>query len=796
MPVIGAGPNDSVWIIGCTPGGSFNENIYAWSSNLGTWQQVSGSAATISVGADGTPWAINGTTHSIYEYVSSWEHVGPNGFTFYDTSKGVNRTWSGEIHDIAVPNGGGFVVAGATAGGVWESVLGWFPIADVGAGVTPAGQAPPAGPTMSIGSVELKPSDANTLVVGTGVDGQLNDGTNQIGNGIWYTHNAEASQPSWTEALCNGGRCPSPVVRVRYSADSSKLYAAVGASSIQGTPAKLFIGTESNGTISLSAAGSSCLPSPGDTFTDLVVDPNNASTLYLGVSHEGLYLSTDAGTTCVHYGQLPLLSGNASSITTIALAITSSNPAFLYASVAGNTNPSGTDFQGIFGTTAYLLPNWDVVVSGGDYNTLNSQGQHDWALATDPSGATILAGGVSVTRYTGCQPSGCAGSAQLDVGHADQHTIYWAPTGIVYVANDGGVFTSQDQGVTWQESINTLGVANEVSVAVAPNHIFASAWDMGGYYSLDSGSSWSSVTAIEGGDGHQFLVDPSNTSLAYHCMSITAGPNSAQRYRFDGTSWVEVDSAPVGSNGNPCNLAKGYYSSLFTIYQNTIFRSFSNGDNGTWLSYLTSFSPASPPWAISVSNEVYPTVYVTLSGAPTLQVSPNGGAWQTATTPTGWPVGYAVAGGGGVQGGAAMELDPVTSDLYIVGEGGATNPPAVVYKSPVASHGTSWNQLTGIDGLKLNPNEIVNTIAVDPGSHAVVVGTEGRAQAGLLRLNNPDVSDSGSTSHHWRPWVQGLPNTHQPVKWIAGQYETGVYYYYLASWGRGIWKREARGGDF
>ena len=40
-PVIGAGPNDSLWVLGCTPGGP-NDSIWAYSTNLGTWQQVSG----------------------------------------------------------------------------------------------------------------------------------------------------------------------------------------------------------------------------------------------------------------------------------------------------------------------------------------------------------------------------------------------------------------------------------------------------------------------------------------------------------------------------------------------------------------------------------------------------------------------------------------------------------------------------------------------------------------------------------------------------------------------------------
>ena len=91
------------------------------------------------------------------------------------------------------------------------------------------------------------------------------------------------------------------------------------------------------------------------------------------------------------------------------------------------------------------------------------------------------------------------------------------------------------------------------------------------------------------------------------------------------------------------------------------------------------------------------------------------------------------------------------------------------------------------------------TITVDSSSRTPIVGTNGTAApssvygaATVYRLNNADVGD---TSHHWRPWVNGLPVGTQDISWMTGQYENGVFYIYAATWGRGIWKREARGGD-
>ena len=123
------------------------------------------------------------------------------------------------------------------------------------------------------------------------------------------------------------------------------------------------------------------------------------------------------------------------------------------------------------------------------------------------------------------------------------------------------------------------------------------------------------------------------------------------------------------------------------------------------------------------------------------------------------------------------------------------------YKTKVGNYGSTWTALTGTTNAipgQLKQTEIVDAIFVDSSSRAVIVGSNGTAPsnaygpATVWRLNNADVVDA---SHHWRPWVNGLPVGTQPINGLSGQYENGVFYIYAATWGRGIWKREARGGD-
>ena len=801
VPTFAAAPNDSLWVIGCTPG-TLNDTIWGYSTNAGQWQQVPGQSYTISVSADGTPWVIDGVSWNIYEWTSSWTSLGPNGFSFY--YNGSLLTWSGEVHDVAVSAGGGEIIAGATAGGVWQGLYGlsfnWFPIGDVGGGVTAQGQTPPAGPNMSIGTVAIKPNDATTVIVGTGASGKVNNSTNGIGNGIWYTHTATTYPTTWRQAWCDGygNSCPSPVVKIRYSADSSTIFAA--------TAYHLYIGSEDGaGNINFISADPTC--QPGYQFTDLVTEPNSSTTFYAGVAHVGVLQSTNGGASCTSSVPGPLYSGGgASSITNVALAIASTQPSRFFASVAGpciygNDPQQCNDFQGIFELTAW--PNsWRTMVTADPlgYPGLRSQGGHDWALATDPTnGTTILAGGVGLWQFSGCGLfSNCQGAVQASIGHGDYHAVVWAGSR-VYAVSDGGLFFSDDGGATLNATLNTLGVANEVSVAVSPSFTYASAWDVGAHYAGSNGA-WFGATSGSVNislDGHQVLVDPANPTNGYECQNKLSG--SATRFSFNGTTWTPIDSAPIGSDLGPCNLAKGYYSSLFTIYGTTVYRSFDNGTS--WLQYLPSFSTA--PWSILATNEYYPSVYVTLSGVPALQVSPNGGAWQATALPPGWPSGYRIGGNGqSIEAGSTVAIDGATNDLYLVGTNGSSSG-ALVYMSPAATHGASWNPLTGTGVLQFNQGEVVNSLAVDSAARSVIVATEGTATsprpgAGIWRLNNPDVVEStfGTATHHWRPWVQGLPNATQPVEWLTGQYENGVYYYYAGTWGRGVWKREARGGDF
>ena len=760
---IGAGPNATPWVIGC------DDHPYRWTGTQ--FVQASTTTGTeISVGADGTPWLTN-SQNQISQYVSSWQFVGPQGFLVN------NLPYTGEIHDIDAtgPN----LVVGATAGGVWQEGAfgGWTPIADVGSA---------QGPNASAGTVAVKPGDQSTIIVGTGVTGTLNNGTNAFGNGIWFTHDGGAT---WSGAICDGSaaNCPRQVTKIRY-ANAGTVYVA-GLQSI-------LKGSEQNQVLTFQTQWSS----PTSNVTDLVVDPNDkgASTVYFAVipapgqaqGAQGVYRSTTGGSNPVLSSPTPPpISSNP--ITYIALAITASTGGvagvtgvYAMSAASGLPNKDYPNFNGIAYTDNSRWPTWNPMTpqptSSFSNGNLDSQLGHNWALAIDSTGATILAAGRNLFRGSNCAYAHCDTWAQVDHNnvtpslHDDYHALAFSTTspGVAFAANDGGIYSSSDSGLHWSDAINTLGVANETGLDVDGSAIYATAWDVGANFTNDSGASWHGNGSVSGG------VDMQNALLAggnaYLCRARTSTKRWTARISDVNASWTERDNAPVASDGLTCFMAQSANSPLFTSYKNAVYTSTTGG--ASWVQYQQT------PWPAGLlavtAQDIPPTVYVSQLGGTGFQVSRLGGLFQSITV---LPPNHNVA---------FLALNRDSDNLYVLGSIGNPGRGGVVYET--SDRGQTWTQLTG----NLNPGELVSSAAWDPSTRAAFVGTQGTAAAGMYKLVNPTVRNQ---SIQWVPWVTGLPVAEQPVSWLAGQYEingnVSNYYVYAATWGRGIWKRAAIGSD-
>ena len=550
-PVLAAGPNDELWDIGCTTGTGGNVVEY-YSKIDNVWTQTSNAAVTISVSADGTPWVVD-SNQTIWEYVTEWVAVGPNGFSF--TQNNVTTQLSGEIHDIDVASRNGRVTIGARAGGVWQYLtnLGyWYSAGDVGAGVGFQGtqwQAPPA-PMNAVESVTAKPANSDIVIVGTGVASRAN-GFAQFGNGLWWTSCVSCSTVFWNPSNV-AGTFPASVVKVRYSANGAYVYAI--------SPTNLYVSQDDGAHFTMK----SCTPQSTHQFTDLVVDPHDATIAYVGVTGEGVYQVTGGGAACNPGQPPPLMTPPTSSITAVALAMTSSS--VLYAAIAGTANGYGCDFQNIDATStaAWTTPSpWTVATAastmqGSSFGSLNSDLNRVWALGTNSTGSVVILGGVGLYRGTGCTPTNCTlSSVPIEItqpGHADHHAVRWQPnTSTVYVGNDGGIFKSTNDGATWT-SLNSLNVSQTLSADVNGTNVFGASWDVGLF--------WSNGGPFQGGivgDGAQAIADK-NTTYGYFSFDY-----ASSRFRWDGTNISNIDK-PIATvtSKQPALLSKALHGDLFS----------------------------------------------------------------------------------------------------------------------------------------------------------------------------------------------------------------------------------------
>jgi hypothetical protein len=119
----------------------------------------------------------------------------------------------------------------------------------------------------------------------------------------------------------------------------------------------------------------------------------------------------------------------------------------------------------------------------------------DQVTLVDPTNADVLyAGGLPLFRW-----NGATWADITDNTHVDQHAIAWAGTRLV-VGNDGGVFSTIDNGVNWTKHNTGLVITQFYFGSVHPtNATFA----LGG--SQDNGvEKWagtSAWTSMYGGDG-------------------------------------------------------------------------------------------------------------------------------------------------------------------------------------------------------------------------------------------------------------------------------------------------------
>jgi photosystem II stability/assembly factor-like uncharacterized protein len=559
---------------------------------------------------------------------NAWVSLGP--------TNGAGRTLS-----IAVdPTVAGSAIVGTAGGGAWKTT-------NAGATWTPLTEGIP---NLAIGAVAIAPSNPSIIYLGTGEAGPNGDRIPGIG----------------LLASSDGG--------ITWTLPSSVLATGFHRISVHpSNPLELVVGTNSgayrstaglNGPWTQVIAGG-VIPGFGQV-ADIVRDPTNAQILYaatwdgancsktscpgpLTVSPPTVMKSTDGGKTWTAAASgLPVSAGGTSRVSRISLAIAGSSPQTLYASL------STVDISGSSGEVCHVYKTTDgaatwtettLATTASVRTFLSAQAGYDNTIAVNPNDPNVvIAGGV---RYAKSTDGGLTWTVPVFAGttavHSDAHDLRYDAANMLFIANDGGVWTSADNGAHADAKNTGLVTRQFYFVANDPanrNRVYGGLQDNGTIRRPDSGGTdWDSLI---GGDGIDCIVNPAVPAMMFGSVqnellfrTVAAG-TARPVFRVITPVFPSGELVPFRTliAGDPSNPA---------VYYTPSFRLWKTSDAGeTWLP-LPIVTTDGSGWvfdrsisAIAISRNHPEILMVSFAGSAIVYRSTNGGA-SWARTVSGLP---------------------------------------------------------------------------------------------------------------------------------------------------------------
>jgi len=429
---------------------------------------------------------------------TGWTNIGPfplaNGQTNSTETPVSGRTIAIAVH----PTNADIVYVGTAQGGLYRSTNGgqtWTQLFDTA-------------DSQVIGAIAIAPSNPEIVYVGTGENGQCGSGC-YAGVGVYRIDNASTTatltgpiNPQITTGVTTTvtynaftGRSISEILVAPN--DPSVIFVAT-ASAIVGNPNQapqggtvpplglrgLFrinnatgpiVGMTIAKLIVTAQPGGFDVPSTGNrSIMDLALDPVDptGNTIVAFVNGNsvagdgGVFRSTNALTTGTFtQTHIPVTSAirGEFSVTRVGGVTTM----YLAAGETGATAGCTGAGQGSVRKSIDGGVTWSARLAGGS-GFCDGQCFYDIAVASDPSdpNKVMIGGNVpgACTRSNGRSTDGGATFPEASTGlHADSHALAYAPSNpnVVYAGNDGGIFRSDDNGLTWTSLNNRTFVATQ-----------------------------------------------------------------------------------------------------------------------------------------------------------------------------------------------------------------------------------------------------------------------------------------------------------------------------------------------
>jgi photosystem II stability/assembly factor-like uncharacterized protein len=665
------------------------------------------------------------------ETTANWTAMGP-------TSSLGGYEGVGRINCIAFhPTIANTFFVGSPGGGLWRTTDGgttWTCLTD-------------NLPVLGVTSIAIDPTTPNTMYIATG-DGYGNFDTKSVGvlkstdGGVTWN----STGLSWTQ---NQQR-------------------VIGAMAIHPTNPQILLAATSVGIFRTANGGSTWSQITTFHTQDIKFKPGDPTIVYAtsyGGTTGNVYRSTDTGATFTKitnfttFNRINLAVTPADANLVVALCSKSSDNGFggLYTS----TN-SGASFTLKYSAATKNLLGWSA--AGNDSG---GQGWYDLSVAVSPTNAsTIIVGGVNTWRSTDggttfnqitAWTSGSTWNPNnVAVVHADKHFHAYHPinTGTLYECNDGGLYRSTNNGTSWTDITNGLGITQFYRLSNAQtdaNQVLCGAQDNGTKRRASAGT-WSMAT---GGDGMEAIIDHTNASYMY--ASYAQGVIYRSTNGFSTSSYTTISAnipggQPTGAWVTPYVMSQTNASMLFAGYKD-VFRTTDRGTSWTKISTnLSTTDLISLAVAPNDNNTIYAASYTKIYRTT------NGGTnWSDISA--GLPFASAKM--------TYITVHPTNSQtLYVTFSGYSSG--NKVFKS--TNGGTSWTNISGT-----LPNLPANCITIDKnGNEALYVGMD----VGIFYRD--------ASMNDWVAFNQGLPNV--IVNELEIQYSSGKIR--AATYGRGLWQSD------
>lgn len=647
------------------------------------------------------------------------------------TSIGPNNN-GGRMTSIAPhPTTAGTLLVGAAGGGVWrttDSGATWSVLTDsVG--------------NLAVGAVAYIPSDPTKIYVGTGENAYNFDGITGIG--LLYSSDSGAH---WT--------LPSSVIAQRFfrisvnPGNPLEIVAATSSGLLRSTNGQNGPWTNP-ATIPHDSSGA--LKAYGDV-TDLVRDPSNSAVLYATTYDRGFWCdlfgcgnpnnwfsprvmkSVDGGATWSESSSGLPTSSSSARVSRMSIAIAPSSPSTLYAAFDQYGANSGNTLSYVYKSTNGGA-SWSPTALSGVANAngyLGTQSWYDNAIVVSPVDPnTAIAGGVYYVKTT--DGGATWTTATLANIHVDCHDLRYDNANTLFVANDGGVFSSTDNGSTTTNRNANLVTEQFYTLAMDAanrNRMFGGLQDNGTQRRPDAaGTNWDFVF---GGDGFDCQVNadaPSQVMMSWQGGNLIRSQNataSADSFvvTYRNPPWPAGEGTPFATKvvADP-NAPATLYTSTYRLWKSTAFGDgwaplpTTTTDGSSWSTTLISAIAIAPGNSQIIMVSKFDAVFLSTNGGTSWTqvisgLPPSRNVNSIAIDPTNSSTAYAALAG------------TTTNSLYYTTNGGA-----------------SWTARGS--GLPLFSAQCVRVDPTDPTT--LYCGTD----VGVYRSTNSGAS--------WSPFGTGLP---------------------------------------